>query len=362
MLYLSFLAILSLDFVSCSSLSGRFVIQMENGVPKTLGKGSFGEAYLAKDTQTNKDVVVKMLNIEGNNEQNRAELISEGQILGALDHPNIPKFIEFTKGSNPSNGLQQDWLVMEYINARSFGSIIDDIYARRRRPMKLDELALIGARLLKIVNYMHNKGIGHFDIHFNNVLLTEDLQPYLIDFGKAKSNVLGTTGAPGGINGGRSNAFSDPVTITADDIGMFVDYYGVALILRILYRLDVPYIVTPYDILRSKVKHPEFKELLEILLRPDRTQRWRECFEEYPQTFQKLKFFKHIDWKHGTVDMPELTVDISANKDYTYYPDFEIVMFWIQSTAIMSVCLGGIGFYYWRKRYAKKPDVPQVSV
>lgn len=134
----------------------------------TLGFGSFGIVYKAKSKEDGKTYAIKLLQrIDPNTK-------GEVYILSQLNHPNIVKYIKgFTILFHPEG--YQYLIQMEYIDGEPMNKV---------RELIKPEIKSINLKLLKVLEYIHSKGIIHRDIKPENIMIrNESLEPVLIDFG-----------------------------------------------------------------------------------------------------------------------------------------------------------------------------------
>jgi WD40 repeat protein len=161
-------------------LKDRYLIQ------STLGKGGFANSFLALDLNTNRKCVVKSVSLRHVDTAKTFELFErEARTLSNLNHPNIPKFVEyFTEDSEQDYRI---YLVQEYIEGRNLAELIES-----GRRMTAAEVMEIGFGIVRVLEYLHNLSppIVHRDIKPSNILLTPDGCVYLIDFGAVRDKIL----------------------------------------------------------------------------------------------------------------------------------------------------------------------------
>ncbi|XP_055601667.1 uncharacterized protein LOC129750686 isoform X3 [Uranotaenia lowii] len=139
---------------------------------KTIGKGNFAVVKLASNVITNSKVAIKIIDKTCLDEENLAKTFREISILKVLHHPHITRLYEVMESRN------KIYLVTEHA-AR--GEIFDHLVANGR--MKEEEAARIFSQIISAVDYCHGKGIVHRDLKAENVLLDNEMNVKLADFG-----------------------------------------------------------------------------------------------------------------------------------------------------------------------------------
>jgi predicted Ser/Thr protein kinase len=142
---------------------------------KKIGEGGMGAVYLAKDG-LGKEVAVKVLPPQLAADPEYLErFLREIRTMHAVDHPNVVKVLD----AGESEKLY--FLVMEYVE----GKRLSDVIAEQKR-MPFDRAARVIREIAKGLEAAHGKGVVHRDVKPQNVLLTRDGKPRLIDFGLAR--------------------------------------------------------------------------------------------------------------------------------------------------------------------------------
>uniref|UniRef100_A0A8D8CW71 non-specific serine/threonine protein kinase n=1 Tax=Culex pipiens TaxID=7175 RepID=A0A8D8CW71_CULPI len=148
---------------------------------KTIGKGNFAVVKLASNVITNSKVAIKIIDKTCLDEENLAKTFREISILKLLHHPHITRLYEVMESRN------KIYLVTEHA-AR--GEIFDHLVANGR--MKEEEAARIFSQIISAVDYCHCKGIVHRDLKAENVLLDNEMNVKLADFGFSNTFSEGT--------------------------------------------------------------------------------------------------------------------------------------------------------------------------
>ncbi|KAI6173699.1 Serine/threonine-protein kinase mig-15 [Aphelenchoides besseyi] len=147
-----------------------------------VGNGTYGQVYKALHRNTSQMTAIKIMNI---NEEEEEEIKMEINMLRrySLDNPNIAKYFgAFIKKIPSSNGkrLDQLWLVMEFCGS---GSVTDLVKSTKGNSLEEDWIAYICREVLNGLSHLHKHNVIHRDIKGQNVLLTDNSEIKLVDFG-----------------------------------------------------------------------------------------------------------------------------------------------------------------------------------
>jgi len=149
---------------------------------KILGQGSFGKAYLVKNTVDNKNYVIKSMVLSDMSEKEQKEAYLEAKILEKLKHPNIIKFIEVFRSTKPSAMLN---IVMDFADGGDLQRKIKE-YQKEGRSFNEDTILDWFTQLCLAIKHIHDRKILHRDLKSQNVFLTLNGIIKLGDFGIAK--------------------------------------------------------------------------------------------------------------------------------------------------------------------------------
>ncbi|GKC38604.1 probable serine/threonine-protein kinase PBL7 [Tanacetum coccineum] len=150
-----------------------------------LGEGGFGRVYKGKLESTNQVVAIKQL--DRNGLQGNREFLVEVLMLSLLHHPNLVNLIGYCADGD------QRLLVYEYM---PLGSLEDHLHDLPPDKQQLDwnTRMKIAAGAAKGLEYLHDKAsppVIYRDLKCSNILLDEEYNPKLSDFGLAKLGPVG---------------------------------------------------------------------------------------------------------------------------------------------------------------------------
>ncbi|CAK8540433.1 unnamed protein product [Lathyrus sativus] len=139
-----------------------------------LGKGSYGAVYKARDYRTSEMVAIKVISLsEG--EEGYEEIRGEIEMLQQCNHPNVVRYLGSYQGE------EYLWIVMEYCG----GGSVADLMNVTDEALDESQIAYICREALKGLDYLHSIFKVHRDIKGGNILLTEQGDVKLGDFGVA---------------------------------------------------------------------------------------------------------------------------------------------------------------------------------
>ncbi|KAM7268590.1 hypothetical protein ACFE04_010756 [Oxalis oulophora] len=139
-----------------------------------LGKGSYGAVYKARDLKTSECVAIKVISLsEG--EEGYEEIRGEIEMLQQCSHPNVVRYLGSYQGE------EYLWIVMEYCG----GGSVADLMNVTDEALEEYQIAYICRETIKGLAYLHSIFKVHRDIKGGNILLTEQGEVKLGDFGVA---------------------------------------------------------------------------------------------------------------------------------------------------------------------------------
>jgi tetratricopeptide (TPR) repeat protein len=150
----------------------------------TLGQGGMGVVYLAQQEHPRREVALKVVRPGGMSPTLLRRFEHEASILGQLAHPGIAHIHEAGIADVRIHGgpaVKCPFFALEYVRGATLGE-----YVERRRPSMRQRLGLL-ASICDAVHHAHQKGVIHRDLKPANILVDQNDQPKILDFGVARA-------------------------------------------------------------------------------------------------------------------------------------------------------------------------------
>ncbi|MFB3064185.1 MAG: serine/threonine protein kinase, partial [Gammaproteobacteria bacterium] len=183
-----------------------------------VGKGSTGTVYLSHDPYYGRDVAIKVYNSgtgvnDADTDMARKMFLSEAHMVGMLQHPNILPIYD----AGEENGRY--YVVTEHIH----GGRTLAAYCKPDNLLRIDDVVEIIYKCAKALHYAHTRGVIHRDIKPSNIMLNNESDVRIIDFGIALvadsdvSRIEGIAGSP---------SYMSPEQVQGEEITSVSDVYS----------------------------------------------------------------------------------------------------------------------------------------
>ncbi|BAZ15862.1 serine/threonine protein kinase [Calothrix sp. NIES-4071] len=217
-------------------LAGRYI------PTKLLGRGGFGAAFLALDryTPAMRSCVVKQFLPAGSLSSTQLKVAQdlferEAVVLEEIGYqhdqiPDLYAYFPVIVESVPLGRQEQFfYLVQEYIN----GENLEQELIQKGKFSESDAVFVLSS-ILKILEFVHNRGIIHRDIKPSNIMRDKSGKLFLLDFGAVKLITNSLTGTLGASTGIYSLGFAPPEQMSGGQVFPSTDLYALAVTIIIL--------------------------------------------------------------------------------------------------------------------------------
>ena len=214
-----------------SEFAGKSILHYR--ILEKLGEGGMGIVYRAEDTKLKREVAIKFLSHHiSADDDDRKRFVIEAQAVALINHPNIAQVyaIEETKNSRDDVEI---FMVMEFIDGKELKQKI------KNGPITTDEAIEIATQIAEGLEAAHKKGVVHRDIKSQNIMITNDGNVKIMDFGLAKvSDRSQLTKASSTIG---TIAYMSPEQATGEQIDNRTDIWAFGVVLYELLTGHQPF-------------------------------------------------------------------------------------------------------------------------
>lgn len=196
-----------------------------------LGEGGMGVVWSARraDGQFEQTVALKLVRRSAFDRASLSSFLRERQILARLEHPNIARLVD---GGTTEHGVP--WLAMEKIDGAPIDRFCDE------RGLSIAARTALFEKVCVAVHHAHKSLLVHRDLKPGNVLVTNDGEPKLLDFGIARRidhDVAATVAAHRAL----TPRYASPEQVRGEPIGIASDVYSLGVVLYELLAGAGPY-------------------------------------------------------------------------------------------------------------------------
>jgi serine/threonine-protein kinase len=187
-----------------------------------------GVVYKAEDTKLKRTVALKFLPPELTHIPDvKDRFMRQAQAAAALDHPNICTVYEFDEAE------EKTYISMAYVEGQSLRKKLES------GPLELDEALGIAIQAAQGLQIAHKKGVVHRDIKSANIMVTEDNQAKIMDFGLARMT-RGTLITQEGMTMG-TVAYMSPEQARGEEVNHRTDIWSLGVVLYEMFGGQLPF-------------------------------------------------------------------------------------------------------------------------
>ncbi|NVK13163.1 MAG: serine/threonine protein kinase [Rhodobacteraceae bacterium] len=226
---------------------GTTLLHGQYTITRFLNNGGFGITYLAKDS-LDRTVVIKECFadafcrrtnalVSARSRAHQSELksiirhfIREAQSLSKLKHPNIVGVHQVFEDNDTA------YMAIDYVDGRDLQDILED----QNTVLTPDQITSMTRKLLDAIGYVHDANLLHRDISPDNILLTAEGEPVLIDFGAAREDTSEDGRKHSALRVVKDGYSPQEFYIAGSEQGPFSDLYALAASLYHVIRGEAP--------------------------------------------------------------------------------------------------------------------------
>jgi WD40 repeat protein len=214
---------------------------------EVVGEGGMGVVYRARQRNLNREVAIKLLSAGAAASDEIIETLrSEAQNAAQLQHPNIVVVHELGE----YGGLI--FYAMQLVRGPSLSHVLE-----ARHALPPDEAAALIKRIAEGVHYAHRLGVLHLDLKPGNILLGEDGEPRIADFGLARRLEQALAVANERVAGTPSYMAPEQAQVQGPALSAATDVYGLGAVLYELLTGAPPFLADdPHATLRQVLGGP----------------------------------------------------------------------------------------------------------
>jgi serine/threonine-protein kinase len=267
-----------------------------------LGRGGMATVFKAYHANLDRYVAIKVLHPAFLEEETfQARFEREAKVVAKLEHPNIIPVYDFSEhNGNP-------YLVMKYVEGETLKARL------KRAPLSPEEGVTVIQAVGDSLSYAHSQGILHRDVKPSNVMISEEGQIFLTDFGLARIASAGESTISNDMMIGTPQYISPEQAMGKRDLDAGTDIYSFGVLIYELVVGKVPFSAdTPFAIIHDhiytplplpRVVNPKVPEVLERLLLKALSKERADRFDDIDQMV--AAFRKAIEGD----ELPDMWVD-----------------------------------------------------
>lgn len=309
-----------------------------------LGEGGMGVVYKAEDLILKRIVAVKVFpSAFSASSEDRARFFQEAHLASGLNHPNIVTIHEFDEFEGSA------FIVSECIDGITLNALL------QRGPLVMDQILDIAIQISSGIAAAHSQGIIHRDIKPDNVMVTNQGQVKVMDFGLARLMGSSHVTSPGSLIG--TFAYMSPEQINEEEVDVRSDIFSFGTLLYQLVTGQLPFRGKTIAELLAAItrKHPEGIRSCRPEVSPELERIIAKALKKDPaQRYQAMETLK--------TDLERLRKNPAMKPRREGY---DIVRPYLMTGIILAVLGGSIaGYRLWNKQYIKNilPEQKSIAV
>lgn len=299
---------------------------------ETIGEGSFGDVYRARDPWLDRQVALKLLKPDI---AAPARLMAEAQALARIRHPNVVT----VHGADMRDGRVGLW--MELVRGRTLAAIVAS-----EGPFSAAEAAVMGQELCRAVAAVHAAGLIHRDIKAQNVMRESGGRLVLMDFGA-----------------GHTPLYAAPELTHGSEATVATDIYALGVLLYYLVVGKYPVVGSSREELKQAHVRGERRRLRDV--RPDLPLAFIEAVERALEPDPGRRFASPGEMEQALTQISSgPSGQIVATQDRLDKPASIVMPRWALAAAAAAVvsALGAATWWYTRPIAPPRSDTQLIAV
>jgi serine/threonine protein kinase len=216
-------------------LPGTSLFHGQYRIVRYINSGGFGITYLAKDS-LDREVVIKecfsstfcrrtetrvrarSLTTRDHMQRIVKSFLNEARSLASLKHRNIVGVHQVFEDNDTA------YMAMDYIRGHDLQEIVDE----KKAVLTPEQIVTIAGKLVSAIAYIHGRGLLHCDVSPDNIFVTPDGEPILIDFGAARRSAAGEAQKYSGLSVVKDGYSPHELYSAGGNSGPWSDIYALA--------------------------------------------------------------------------------------------------------------------------------------
>jgi serine/threonine-protein kinase len=222
---------------------------------KELGHGAMGTVYLGRDPSINREVAIKTLSYDAVDAQQLDEVkdqfFREAEAAGKLSHPNIVTIYDVGEDHDMA------YIAMELLKGKDLTH-----FCNKNDLLTIDRVLGVGLSAAEALAYAHEQGVVHRDIKPANIILLENDQVKVADFGIARV-MSSSTKTETGVIFGTPNYMS-PEQVSGKKVDGRTDLFSLGVVLYEMLSAEKPFKGENITALMYAITHNNYAPLSQV--------------------------------------------------------------------------------------------------
>jgi len=317
-----------------------------------IGEGGMGVVYKAQDTKLKRFVALKLLPPHvSESPEEKARFVHEAQSASALNHPNITTIHEIDEFEG------QMFIVMEYCEGKTLRQIIE------RETPSIKRILDIGIQICEGLTAAHKREIVHRDVKSDNIMVTQEGQVKITDFGLAK--LKGATKLTKARSTLGTAAYMSPEQAQGEEVDQRSDIFSFGVVLYELLTRRLPFegehqAAIIYSIINEEPQPParfnnkvsqELERIVSKSLAKEKEERYQHIDDVLADLRREKKSLEYV--KTTTITQPVETQRTTKRKTLPLV---------LAGLGVLILIVGYFALFYRKEPAGIRSDKPSVAV